>query len=156
MTQALKLVESSTSPSQVECVLVRPGCRGDHIDEKVREHLADPIERSHNRIRIEHIWHLLDTEQAQLLLAIRDKEIVGAMVIEFVEWVSGRRSLRVILAGGYTGEMKHFMEPMTKKLEEIALLGICQSILIEGRKGWARVMPEGYEFSGVLLEKELF
>ena len=155
MTQALKLVESSTSPSQVECVLVRPGGRGDYIDEKVREHLAEPIERSHNRIRIEHIWYLLDSEKAQLVLAIRDKEIVGALVTEFVEWVSGRRSLRVILAGGY-GEMESFMEPMTKKLEEIALLGICQSILIEGRKGWARVMPEGYEFSHVTLEKELF
>jgi hypothetical protein len=154
MTQALKLVESSTSPSPVECVLVRPGCRGDHIDEKVTEHLAEAIKRSHNRIRIEHIWHLLDTEEAQLVLAIRDKEIVGAVVTEFVEWVSGRRSLRVILCGGY-GALDG-MEQMMKKLEEIALLGICQSVIIEGRKGWARVMPEGYEFSGVILEKELF
>jgi hypothetical protein len=104
---------------------------------------------------MEHIWHLLDTEKAQLFLAIDDSGIVGVVVTEFVEFVSGRRSLRVILAGG-EGAREPFMNQMMKKIEEVAMLGICQSIIIEGRKGWARVMPEGYKFSHVVLEKELF
>jgi hypothetical protein len=158
MTAAHSQIESSTSPSlgEVEAVVVSKDQRNPLIDAEIRRHLGPTIEKSHGRIKIEQIFHLLDNDKAQLFVAVQDKkEIVGVVVTEIVEWISGRRCMKVMLAGGMGGLKMGLMEPLMEKIEEFAMLGICASVMVEGRNGWGRVLPEGYEFSHSVFEKEI-
>ena len=157
MTQAVSPIESSISPSpdEIEVVLVPPNQRDTWVDEQIAKHLEPALARSHGRIKIEQVFYLMMTGQAQVWFALDGTECLTVVVTEIVHWCSGRRTLKVMLAGGY-GSMDRTMEPIMRKLEEYALLHICSSVIVEGRKGWERTLPDGYEFSHVAFEKELF
>jgi hypothetical protein len=157
MTQAALPIESSisSSPDEVEVVLVSKEQRNPIIDRAVRGCLESSLERTNDRITIEQMFYLLDSEMAQLFLAVEGRRIIAAVITEFVEFVSGRRSLKVIVAGGEKGYLDTAVEPFLKKIEEVAMLGVCSSVLVEGRKGWGRVLSDGYKFSHSVFEKEL-
>ncbi len=157
MTQAQPQIESSISPSPVEIVRIFPAIRRGRdvwVDEQIRKHLEAPLAMSHGRIRIERVFYLMMTNQAQVWFAMDGEECITVIVSEICNWVSGRRSLKIILAGGY-GSMGRAIGPIMGKMEEFAMLNICASVMVEGRKGWERALPEGYEFSHCTFEKEL-
>jgi cobalamin biosynthesis protein CbiD len=157
MTQAAQLIESSISPSsaEIEVVQVPSGFSTPWADEQIRKHLEPAIALSHGRITIDQVFHLLHTERAQVWFAMEHEECVTVVVTEIIEWVSGRRCLKVILAGGY-GSMHKTLAPIMETLESFALQEVCASVLVEGRRGWERALPEEYTFSHISMEKELF
>lgn len=154
MTQAALQTESSISPSQVEIVRIHHAMRNGRVDEQMIKHLEPAIAMANGRIGMEQIFMLLATDQAQVWFSMDGDECITVLVTEVCEWVSGRRSLKVILAGGY-GSLTRTMEPFFEKMEEFALLEICSSIMVEGRKGWEKTLPDGYEFSHCTFEKEI-
>lgn len=156
MTQAQPQIDSSISPSQAEIrvVQVLPAQRSPWVDEQLVKHLEPALARSRGRIKMEQVVMLMMTEQAQVWFAMDGAECLTVIVTEVVQWCSGRMTLKVMLAGGF-GSMSRVMEPIMEKLEEFANLQICASIIVEGRKGWERTLPEGYEFSHCAFEKEL-
>jgi len=157
MTQALRQIEPSISPSldEIEVIRIPPDRRSPFVDEQIRKHLEPAIALSHGRIQVDQVFFLLTTDQAQVWFAVDGNEVITVVVTEIVHWISGRRSLKVILAGGY-GSMARAIEPIMKRIEEFAMLEVCSSVMVEGRRGWERALPEGYAFSHVTLEKELF
>lgn len=101
------------------------------------------------------VFYLLDSNKAQLFLAIQEDEIVAVVITEVVEFVSGARCLKVILCGG-KGAMSGGMGGMIDKMEEFAMLALCSTIQVEGRKGWERALPDDYRYSYTVFEKEMF
>ena len=156
MIQALQQTEYFISPSrgEVTVVLIPPDARSERVDNQMKEHLEPAIDLSHGRIKIEQVFHLMNVGQAQVWFALQNDECISVVVTEIVEWVSGRRCLKVLLAGGYNS-MSTAIEPIMTKLEEFAMLELCASVIVEGRRGWERALPEGYKFSHVAMEKEL-
>lgn len=157
MTQAALQTENfiSSSQGEIETIAVRPGYRGTIIDEAIRKHCQPSIDRTNSRMTVEELLYLLNAELAQLFLAIQDGEIVGIVITEIVEYVSGAKCLKVIILGG-KGALAGGMDAMIKTLEEFAMLSICSTIQCEGRKGWGRVLPDGYRYSHTVFLKELF
>lgn len=156
MTQAALQIESSTSPltGEIEAVVVPTGLRSAAIDEAIRKHIEPACARSSGQITIDQVFYLLDQEKAQAFVAVENREIVAAVITEVFEYVSGLRSLRLMLAGGY-GTLRTAMTPLLAKIEEFAVLSICSSVIIEGRKGWERTIPEEYRFMCKVFEKEI-
>jgi len=134
--------------------MVGPENRSPFVDEQIRKHLEPALALTHGRITLEQVFMLMMTEKAQVWFAVDGMDVITVVVTEIVEWVSGRKSLKVILAGGY-GSLDRAMQPIMDKLEEFADFAICASIMVEGRKGWERTLPEGYKFSHCVFEKEL-
>jgi hypothetical protein len=134
--------------------MVRNTPRSEWTETMLRKHLTPAIAKSHGRITIDQVFYLMNTDRVQVWFALCDDEVITALVTEVVEWVSGRKCLKVMLAGGF-GSMKKAIVPIMDKLEEFAMLEVCASVMVEGRKGWERVLPDGYTFSHVTCEKEL-
>jgi hypothetical protein len=124
------------------------------VVEKIREHIEPAIAASHNRITMDEVFSLINKDEVQVWFSMDKAEVVGAAVTQIVKWGSGRKSLRLILAGG-KNNMYRNLEPTMEKLEEFAILMHCESVMVEGRKGWERALPDGYKFSHATFEKEL-
>ena len=154
MTQAALQTEFSISPSRVEVKRVHHVMRNAWVDEQISKHLEATLAMSHGRIGIEQVFMLLATDQAQVWFAMDGEECISVVVSEVCEWVSGRRTLKVILAGGI-GSLGRAIGPLMEKMEEFAMLEICSSVMVEGRKGWERALPDGYAFSHCTFEKEI-
>ncbi|HEX4198751.1 MAG TPA: hypothetical protein VHZ26_15040 [Caulobacteraceae bacterium] len=75
-----------------------------------------------------------------------------ALVSEFVSYPSGERASQVMSAGGDLGEIL----AMVPGMEAFARLNGCAISIVEGRRGWERVLkPAGYEFLSIKLRKTL-
>lgn len=75
-----------------------------------------------------------------------------AIVSEFVTYPSGERASQVMSAGGDLDEML----AMVPGMEAFARLNGCSISVVEGRKGWEKVLkPTGYEFFSLKLRKVL-
>jgi len=75
----------------------------------------------------------------------------AAMVTEIGPFGEGR-AISVLTAGGDMEELKQ----MAMGVEAYGRMNGCTYALVEGRKGWERVMRnEGYEFQSVCLKKAL-
>lgn len=134
--------------------MIGPDARNAWVEEQMAKHLEAPLARSRGRIKLQQVFMLMMTEKAQVWFAMDGEECITVIVTEICEWVSGRKSLKILLAGGY-GSMERAIGPIMDKMEEFADYTICASVLVEGRKGWERALPEGYEFSHCVFEKEL-
>jgi hypothetical protein len=119
-----------------------------------REHIEPAIAASHDRITMDQVFRMINKDEVQIWFSMDQEEMVGAAVTQIIKWGSGRKSLRLILAGG-KNNMYRNLEPTMAKLEEFARLTNCASVLVEGRKGWERSLPDGYKFSHATFEKEL-
>ena len=154
MTQPQTQTESSISPSQVEVILIPNHSRTEWTEDQMRKHLTPAIAKSHGRITMDQVFYLMNTDRVQVWFAIYEDDVITVVVTEIVEWVSGRRCVKVMLAGGF-GSMDKTIGPIMDMLENFALSEACVSVMVEGRKGWERALPDGYEFSHVTCEKEL-
>ena len=75
-----------------------------------------------------------------------------AIVSEFVTYPSGERASQVMSAGGDLDEIL----AMIPGMEAFARLNGCSQSIVEGRRGWERVLKaSGYGFLSVKLEKAL-
>lgn len=129
--------------------------RGVWVDEQIAKHLEPAMAITDGRITIGQVFYLWSRDMVQVWFAIEDKECITVTVTEIVEFVSGRKCLKLVLVGGY-GSLDRAIGPVLKRLEEFAMMELCGSVLVEGRKGWERALPDGYKFSHVTCEKELF
>jgi hypothetical protein len=156
MTQAQPQIESSILPSagEIEVIIVPPHVRSDVIDEQITKHLEPSLAYGRGRIDMEQVFKLRDEEEVQVFLGFEDGEIVAVTVTKIIEWTTGLRCLKVLIAGGY-GTLGRALKPMLAKMEEFAQLAECKVLIIEGRNGWGRVLPEGYEFTHSVFEKEI-
>lgn len=76
----------------------------------------------------------------------------SAIVSEFVTYPSGERASQVMSAGGDLDEILH----MVPGMEAFARLNGCSTSVVEGRKGWQKVLAAaGYEFLAIKLRKQL-
>jgi hypothetical protein len=157
MTQAAFQTESSISSStdEIEIVIVPPGCRGEHIDKKIREHLEPSVARSRGRITMDNVFDMHDAARVQIFIGIENSKIICTTVTEVIEWSSGRRCMKMLLGGCQNGVMWESVPTMMEFVEKTAREIGCKSLLVDGRKGWKRVLPDGYEFSHATFEKEL-
>lgn len=156
MTQALSQTESSTLPSQgeFEAIAVPPGSMDDFIEKQIRKHLEPAMELSHGKMNVESVIRAVRTYRAQLFFGIQDREVISVVLTEIAQWDNGKRCVRVLLAGG-RDSMESALYPLMEKVEDFAMASLCSSITVEGRKGWERVLPEGYKFSHSVFEKEI-
>lgn len=75
----------------------------------------------------------------------------AAMVTEISPFGDGK-AISVLTAGGDMEELRQ----MALGVEALGRLNGCQYALVEGRKGWERIMKQdGYEFVSVCLKKAL-
>jgi hypothetical protein len=75
-----------------------------------------------------------------------------AIVTEFVDYSNGERAAQVLSAGGELEEIRS----MVPGMEAFARLSGCAQIVVEGRKGWEKVLgPTGYKFLSIKIVKVL-
>lgn len=156
MMQAQRQAESSTSPSQgeVKVILVPPDVRSAALDEQIAKLLEPSFAYSRGRMDIEQVFALRDKEMAQIFLTFEDGQIIGVTVTEVLKWTTGVTFLKVLTAGGI-GAMEHGLDVTLEKIEEFAKLAECKMVIIEGRRGWGRALPDGYECTHSVFEKEI-
>jgi hypothetical protein len=134
--------------------MVPPGEMGGFVSETIRERLEPAIARCRGRITIENVFDKHERGMFQILLVTDPTpEIVAVVVTEVIEWTSGRRCIKLLLGGGYGSLWT--VPPVMAKIEEMGAEIGCASVLVDGRKGWERILPDGYEFSHSVFEKEL-
>lgn len=76
----------------------------------------------------------------------------NAAIVTEVDQISQKRVIRVWLAGG---DMDEIIQ-MSHGIESWARLQGCEEVLIEGRKGWERMLkPQGYELFSITIRKAL-
>lgn len=104
---------------------------------------------------MENVFDMHDKGKVQIFVGIEGSEIMCTTVTEIIEWSSGRKCMNMLLGGCPSGVMWDTVPTMMEFVEKTAKRIGCKSLLVEGRKGWKRVLPEGYEFSHATFEKEL-
>lgn len=76
----------------------------------------------------------------------------NAAIVTEIDTMAQKRVVRVWLAGG---DMNEVLE-MAKGIEAWARLNGCTEVLVEGRKGWEKMLkPMDYDFFSVVLRKVL-
>lgn len=87
---------------------------------------------------------------ALLWLAWDGTEVLAA-AITTINSSNGKKFCTIVACGGHHMEQWGFL---VGKLEEFAKKEGCASIVIYGRKGWGKKLPE-YGLRGVILERDL-
>lgn len=97
------------------------------------------------------ILHDLTKGRRLLWLAVDEKEtIIAAMLTQLFEMASGKMCKMQECGGERMQEWKH----LRARVEDYARAEGCTRVLVEGRPGWERIMPD-YERVAVVLEKRL-
>lgn len=93
----------------------------------------------------------LRTGKRLLWLAVDGEEtIIAAMLTQLFNMVSGKMLKMQECGGERMPEWKH----LRRRIEDYARAEGCTRVLVEGRPGWQRIMPD-YERVAVVLEKRL-
>lgn len=86
-----------------------------------------------------------------LWLAVDENEnIIAAMLTQLFKMVSGKMCKMQECGGARMKEWKH----LRRRIEDYARAEGCYKVLVEGREGWKRIMPD-YDQVAVVLEKRL-
>lgn len=86
-----------------------------------------------------------------LWLAVDENEtIIAAMLTQLFQMASGKMCKMQECGGERMKEWKH----LRRRIEDYARAEGCYKVLVEGREGWKRIMPD-YEQVAVVLEKRL-
>jgi len=91
-------------------------------------------------------------QRVQVWVVLEDGVIRAAAASEVVNFPTGRRVLRVFLAGGAG---LHLAKPAMELMARYGRSWGCASIEAEGRRGWGRVLP-GFREVWRTFERELF
>jgi hypothetical protein len=90
-------------------------------------------------ITSDYLWRLCRSGEAYLFAVADGEQVIGAAVLRFEAWTSGRK-LRLMAL--YGERMTDWGEQMLNQIEQIAKVGGATSIVAEGRLGWARRYPK--------------
>lgn len=73
----------------------------------------------------------------------------GAMVTQVTDWPGGARTLRIIAAAGRKGEI---LGPLKQAATDWARAQGCTHIMVEGRDGWRRWLPDFAHYQTIIVE----
>jgi len=146
---------SPSSSAEFQLVLLPPGFAGPHLRSEIDRHLAKPIAMTKGKIRIDDVMDMHNSGMAQLWMCVENEKTVGCIVTEIAHYVSDRKVLRVILGGTEVGTTWNGnLETAMTTMESFAVVEGCSSIVVDGRRGWGRVLKDYNEISSTF-EKEL-
>lgn len=116
--------------------------------------IAEPFVARSYKHNFQRVPDELATELAQgtklLWLACEGQRVLGAIVTMLFDTIEGR-ALKMLECGG--DEMAAWMH-LHERIEQYAKNEGCSRVLIEGRRGWARQLPD-YRMIAVVLEKRI-
>jgi hypothetical protein len=102
--------------------------------------LTAPIGMSRGCFEPEDVLAICVSGGGQLWLAVDGEEAIAAYVTEIYQYPR-KRVVRALFAGGKTGTMQRWLEPMVAAIEHWAREQWgCQGIEAVGRKGWSRML----------------
>lgn len=114
--------------------------------ERCRPWIAAALEYSRGTHTVEDVEHGILSGRFHLWPAAR-----GCLVTEFIEYPQ-KRVLNVFLGGGELDQLTD----MHDAVEAFARAAGCKAVLIQGRRGWARVWrDQGFKPVATVLEKEI-
>lgn len=96
------------------------------------------------------ILEQLEGKTRQLWVAVADGKIKAAMLTQIFEMRSGK----ICKALECGGEDLYSWLPLRTGIEEFAKREGCVRVIVEGRPGWSRLLPD-YKMIGVTLEKRI-
>jgi hypothetical protein len=149
--QAQPPTESSESSSSVELVAIPPD-DVDVIEGMYRRLIAPALLRT-RKTSAKGLFKEAREGRSQLWLVWEPERKVelGACVTEVIDYPD-RRVARIVLGAG---RLVNHWHALLGKLESWAREEGCVSIEVVGRRGWGRVLPEGYELIESSFSKEL-
>ena len=110
------------------------------------------LEHNHEEMSLEDIKLYLDTGQMQLFVANTEKEIVGLVTTEVVDYPR-HSSLNIAHCAGDCFENWVEFEPL---LQSHAKRNKCKTMELDGRRGWEKKLsPLDYQFKSIKLHKEV-
>ena len=92
----------------------------------------------------------IEADMRQLWVAVADNKIKAAMLTQIFEMRSGK----VVKALECGGEDLYSWLPLRTGIEEFAKREHCVRVIVEGRPGWSRLLPD-YKMIAVTLEKRI-
>jgi len=105
-------------------------------------HVSDLLEKaqphSEGELATEDFLEFLKLADMQLWVAVRQKEVIAAMVTQIIPYPR-KKILRIIAIGG--AEMDRWFGSLPK-VEEFALQMGCESLEAWGRKGWKKILTD--------------
>ncbi len=165
MTAALQQTESSSPSSSAEgiqIIVLPPGFLTDGAEywcHDIARHLAEPLAMAGSKFTLEMVMEQAKTGHAHIWVGLTTNtgnagEMFGVLVTQFAEFEGGHKVLKLVLGGG-----DHFFALGTTRtcmdhLEHFARENGCTSVMIEGRRGWGRVLSD-YKEVWTTFEKEL-
>ncbi len=164
MTAAQQQTESSSQSSSAETqiVLLPPDALSNSpnprwILEQISRHLAEPLKMNGAKQTIDNVIDRMASGHSHVWLGfdIGAGETFGCVVTEFAQFANGIRGLKIVLCGGDKGfAIGHSMRLVLDHIEKFAREQNCTLVMIEGRRGWGRVLPD-YTEIWTTFEKEL-
>jgi len=98
-----------------------------------------------------------ETHQLWVILS-KDEDIV-AIILTTIEETDNKRVLYIFALasiGDGDGAIHEFKEEVLDELDNFAVINKCDSIRIEGRRGWKKIFSSsGYKEVAVVLEKDI-
>ena len=137
----------------IRTVLMTPAltCHNWHL---VKDYLQAAIDHGVNETPLEFWLSRILNLQAQLWVFMRDDQIVGAGVTQFIEYTT-HRTLHLVLCGGIDWDE---WADQYYVVEEFAKKNGCRAVEQWGRKAWTKLLKEkipGFETVYYVMRKEL-
>ena len=105
--------------------------------------ILTPAVKRNETLNMLNVYELVKTGLARLFVAIKEKEIFAAFMVEKVKGMT-KTYLRVVLAAGEP--MKEWIGPFIDLMDNLAQSAGCPFYEMIGRPGWKRALKDiGYE-----------
>ena len=113
--------------------------------------------RSGNGYGLDDIEEMISEEKQQLWLVVNDDEKIIAAIVTQVWDAPKKKVCDIVACGGDTSNaLDDYMYDSMKEIEDFARLNHCDSVRVEGRKGWSKFLkPYGFREKSIVIEKEL-
>jgi len=124
----------------------------------VKDLVQKPVDQNLGEFNLEDVYNWLTSGYMHLWIIGDEKEIVVAVVTEFVEYPREKR-LRIVLAGGKKNNMDKWFDIFWDKDSEIHKFAIQNNVKrfeVCGRDGWLRVLARvGFKKFCTVLTREV-
>ena len=130
-----------TETGIVKFGLVEPGAPLGDLWPRVYTFLAMALAHSHqHEWTADEIYQRINCGEFLLAVAIRDDEIIGAQVFDTGTNPKGQKYVAIVCSGGR--DMAAWLPGMVALGKHLATLAGATSVVILGRRGWARVLRQ--------------
>ncbi len=140
----------SSSSDDVFAVLVPP-TEVAAIESIIRPILERSVDKCFSRVRVDYFFSEAKQNQMQIWLALTPPNTILAVAVTQIAECDGRKFCMVIQTAGT--QMERWVHLLVEVEKWAAELG-CQTIEIEGRRGWGRIFKD-YRESYRVFAKEL-